>query len=110
MSKHFAEFKAAYERLAEDGQCDTFGGHESQEVYAEWLESDRSADLANLDAFIVERANSRDRLKPASAWLRMIREGRLPEWGRLTEEQQFAVIERLKDAAEGEQPPRADGP
>jgi hypothetical protein len=29
MSKHYAEFKAAYERLAQDGHCDTFGGHES---------------------------------------------------------------------------------
>jgi hypothetical protein len=46
MSKHYAEFKAAYERLAQDGHCDTFGGHESQEVYAEWLESHCSADLA----------------------------------------------------------------
>jgi hypothetical protein len=61
MSKHYAEFKAAYKRLAEEGHFDSFGGHESQEVYAEWLESDRSQDLANLDAFIIERANSPDR-------------------------------------------------
>jgi hypothetical protein len=68
MSKHYTEFKAAYERLAEDGQCDTFGGHESQVVYVEWLESDRSVDLANLDAFIVERANHPDRFKPSDTW------------------------------------------
>jgi len=57
MSKHFAEFKAAYERLAECGRCDYFGSMESQRVYREWLESDQSEDLSNLDDFIVGRAN-----------------------------------------------------
>jgi hypothetical protein len=111
MSKHFAEFKAAYERLEKDGCCDSFGGIESQEVYAEWLESDRSEDLANLEAFIIERAGSPDRFKPASEWLQMIEQGRLPEWDQLTDEERFELIEKLKSAAtEGDQPPRADAP
>jgi hypothetical protein len=105
MSKHFGEFKAAYERLAQTGYCDSFGGIESHEVYAEWLESDRSATLTNLDAFIVERANSMDRAKPAPAWLQMIVQGRVPEWDQLTDEERFELIEKLKrerDAEEGD--------
>jgi hypothetical protein len=111
MSKDFAEFKAAYERLAAEGRCDSFGGIESHEVYAEWLESDRSEDLANLEAFIVERANSPDRFKPTSAWLQMIEQGQLPEWDQLTDEQRFEAIEMLKrgqDAAQGDQPPETE--
>jgi hypothetical protein len=65
-------------------------------VYAEWLESDRSNDPANLEAFIIERANSMDRSKRPKAWLRIIVEGRLPEYDRLTDQQRFDLIEELK--------------
>jgi hypothetical protein len=96
MSKHFAEFKAAYERVEQEGKCDSFGGSESQEVYAEWVESDRSKEVANLETFIIERANSMDRAKPPKVWLRKILNGRLPEYDRLTDEQRFELIEELK--------------
>jgi hypothetical protein len=48
------EFQAAYERLSEDGHCDSYGGMESERVYREWVECGKPADL---DAFICDRAN-----------------------------------------------------
>ena len=47
------EFYAAYERLAEDGKCDSPGGAEYLRVLHEWIE-DKPDDM---EEFIVRRAN-----------------------------------------------------
>jgi hypothetical protein len=48
------KFDEAYERLAEDGQCDTPGGGEYRRVIVEWIVSG----FPEIDEFIVCRANA----------------------------------------------------
>jgi hypothetical protein len=56
MELHLAEvrFQETWERLAEQGKCDGFGGMEYRRVRKEWAAAGKPADV---EAFIIERAN-----------------------------------------------------
>jgi hypothetical protein len=47
-------FWAAYERLAEDGKCDSPGGAEYRRVLREWIEQEPD----DMETFILRRANA----------------------------------------------------
>jgi hypothetical protein len=49
------DFYDAYDRLADDGKCDSAGGSEYRRVLGEWKAAGRPE--TGLDAFIVARAN-----------------------------------------------------
>lgn len=49
-------FRAAYQRLSEDGQCDSPGGAEYRRVLGEWIDAEIPEPL---EPFIIEAANRR---------------------------------------------------
>lgn len=49
------EFYDAYDRLSEEGKCDSPGGMEYTRVRDEWVRAGRPADI---ESFIIRRANA----------------------------------------------------
>jgi hypothetical protein len=63
-TKMFRSFWMAYERLEEQGKCDSPGGNEYDRVILEWLMSGCPEDM---ESFITEHANLSYAIKAAAA-------------------------------------------